>query len=85
MYVSTADSASSRIRIRGIDGDRASERRALLLAAGQRDATLPDQRVEAMGKVGDVLVEPRRRRGVGDAPCTNVILYWRWGPTPSAN
>ena len=63
VYVSTADSASSRIRIRGSVSSGARERRPLLLAAGQRDAALADDRVVALREVGDVLVEPRDGRG----------------------
>ena len=40
----------------------ARERRALLLAARQRDAALADHRVVALRKIGDVLVEARDRR-----------------------
>ena len=40
--VSTLDSASSRIRIRGSRSNRARDRGALLLAAGKRDAALAD-------------------------------------------
>ena len=45
-------------------------RRALLLAARQRDAALADHRVVALREVGDVLVEPRDRRRLLDAPPT---------------
>ncbi len=52
---------------RGIDDDRARERRPLFLAARQRDAALAHHRVVALGKVGDVLVETRDR-GRGHDP-----------------
>ena len=56
-----------------IDGDGAGERRALLLATRKRDAALADERVVAVGKVGDILVEPGRRGGIRDAPRAHVI------------
>ncbi len=51
--------------MRGSIGDGARDRRALLLAARERDAALADHRVVAVREVGDVLVEPgdgRRRQ-----------------------
>ena len=42
-------------------------RRALLLAARQRDAALADHRVVALREIGDVLVEARDGRGGHDA------------------
>ncbi len=57
-----------------IDGDGAGERRALLLATRKRDAALADDRFVAVGKVGDILVEPGRRGGIRDAPRAHVIV-----------
>ena len=57
VYVSTADSASSRIRIARIDRDGARDRGPLFLAARQRDAALADHRVVALREIDDVLVE----------------------------
>ena len=73
-----------------IDGDGTGERRALLLATRKRDAALADDRFVAVGKVGDILVEPGRRGGIRDAPRAHVIVcptffHWRRGPTPGAN
>ena len=59
--VSTAESASSRTRMSRVDGERARDRHALLLAARQRDAALADHRVVAVREVREVVAEPRRR------------------------
>ena len=55
---------------RGIDDDRPGQRRALFLAARQRDAALPHHGLVAFGKIGNVFVETRDRGRRHDPPVT---------------
>ena len=56
--VSTAESGSSRTITRASANERAGERDPLPLAAGEVDAPLADQRVVAVGQVGDEVGHP---------------------------
>ena len=72
VWVSTLESASSRIRISRIANEGASDCGALLLSAGERDAALADHGVIAFGKAFDVSCDVGRFRRV-----VNVLIGGR--------
>ena len=74
VVASTDAVASSRIRIARVDDERARDRDALALPAGERDPALADHRVVALGQPLDELVRLREPRGLLD------LLVGRLGP-----
>ena len=65
---STEEVASSRISTRGFGEQRARDRQALALAAGQRQAALADLRVVALRQARDELVGLGAARGLLRSP-----------------